>query len=182
MSEPEIQLRRQAEDRVRRALYRQPLRRVLFNWVLVHARTRVRTRENLRFERTRVFGRARMIALEIGKRLAALDVLQQPRDVFYLEWDEMLGYVEGRATTTDLAGLVALRRREFEAYRTSCRAGRTVRDPRRALPRPRLSPPHRNRPCPQAIIAAAPAAARGSCADRCGWSATRAMPESGTAR
>ena len=92
MSEPEIQLRRQAEDRVRRALYRQPLRRVLFNWVLAHARTRVRTRENLRFERTRVFGRARMIALEIGKRLAALDVLQQPRDVFYLEWDEMLGY------------------------------------------------------------------------------------------
>ncbi|MGA7951707.1 MAG: PEP/pyruvate-binding domain-containing protein, partial [Thiobacillaceae bacterium] len=116
MSEPEIQPRRQAEDRVRRALYRQPLRRVLFNWVLVHARTRVRTRENLRFERTRVFGRARMIALEIGKRLAALDVLQQPRDVFYLEWDEMLGYLEGRATTTDLAGLVALRRREFETY------------------------------------------------------------------
>ncbi len=116
LSEPEIQLRRQAEDRVRRALYRQPLRRVLFNWVLAHARTRVRTRENLRFERTRVFGRARMIALEIGRRLAALDVLQQPRDVFYLEWDEMLGYVEGRATTTDLAGLVALRRREFETY------------------------------------------------------------------
>ncbi len=114
--EPETQLRREAEERVRRALYRQPLRRVLFNWVLAHARTRVRTRENLRFERTRVFGRARMIALEIGKRLAALDVLEQPRDVFYLEWDEMLGYVEGRATTTDLAGLVTVRRREFEAH------------------------------------------------------------------
>ncbi len=116
MGEAEIQLRRQAEDRVRRALYRQPLRHILFSWVLAHARTRVRTRENLRFERTRVFGRARMIALEIGRRLAALDVLQQPRDVFYLEWDEMLSYVEGRATTTDLAGLVALRQREFEAY------------------------------------------------------------------
>ena len=138
MGEAEIQLRRQAEDRVRRALYRQPLRHILFSWVLAHARTRVRTRENLRFERTRVFGRARMIALEIGRRLAALDVLQQPRDVFYLEWDEMLGYVEGRATTTDLAGLVALRQREFEAYEQARRAGRTIRNPRRALPRPRL--------------------------------------------
>jgi len=115
MAEPEIQLRRQAEQRISTALARHPLRRIIFNWVLAHTRARVRTRENLRFERTRVFGRARMIALEIGKRLVALDALQEPRDVFYLEWDEMLGYVEGRATTTDLAGLVAVRQREFDA-------------------------------------------------------------------
>jgi pyruvate,water dikinase len=115
-AEPELQLRRQAEQRVGKALARQPLRRMLFDWVLAHTRARVRTRENLRFERTGVFGRARMIALEMGRRLAALDVLEDPRDVFYLEWDEMLGYVEGRATTSDLAGLAAVRRREFEAH------------------------------------------------------------------
>lgn len=115
-AETETGLRRRAESRVDAALAGRPLRRVIFRWVLVSARLRVRSRENLRFERTRVFGRARMIALELGKRLAALGCLRQARDVFYLEWDEMLGFVEGRATTTDLAGLVTVRQREFESH------------------------------------------------------------------
>lgn len=112
----EIRLRLQAEERVAGALASQPVRRWIFNWVLGRARRHVRLRENLRLERTRVFARARMIALELGRRLAALGCLVEPRDVFYLEWEEMLGFVEGRASTTDLAGLVAVRRREFEAY------------------------------------------------------------------
>ncbi|MGB7933051.1 MAG: PEP/pyruvate-binding domain-containing protein, partial [Gammaproteobacteria bacterium] len=108
--------RRQAQARVKSALARHPLRHVVFNRVLANTRARVRERENLRFERTRVFGRARMIALELGGRLAALDCLEHARDVFYLEWDEMIAFVEGRATTTDLAGLVAVRRREFDRH------------------------------------------------------------------
>jgi phosphohistidine swiveling domain-containing protein len=108
--------RRQAQARVKSALARHPLRHMVFNRVLASTRARVRERENLRFERTRVFGRARMIALELGRRLAALDCLEHARDVFYLEWDEMIAFVEGRATTTDLAGLVAVRRREFEQH------------------------------------------------------------------
>jgi pyruvate,water dikinase len=78
----------------------------------------VRDRENLRFERTRVFGRARLITIEIGRRLAALDRLDDARDIFYLEVDEMLAFVEGRATTTDLKGLVAIRKSEFGRYRS----------------------------------------------------------------
>ncbi|WP_218142719.1 PEP/pyruvate-binding domain-containing protein [Formivibrio citricus] len=112
----ETGLRQQAEAQVNAALAGHPLRRLVFNWVLAHTRLRVRTRENLRFERTRVFGRARMITVELGKRLAALGCLAQARDVFYLEWDELLGFVEGRATTADLAGLVAVRQREFDAH------------------------------------------------------------------
>jgi pyruvate,water dikinase len=111
--------RRRAEERVKTVLKRRPLRRIVFHWILANTRSRVRDRENLRFERTRVFGRARLIALELGKRLAALDCLAQARDVFYLEWDEILGFVEGRATTTDLTALVTVRRREFEAHARS---------------------------------------------------------------
>ena len=109
-------MRRKAEEHAGAALRRHPLRRILFRRVLGAARRRVRTRENLRFERTRVFGRARLIAQELGKRLTALGCLAEPHDVFYLEWDELLGFVEGRATTTELAGLVAVRRREFSAH------------------------------------------------------------------
>lgn len=113
----EVTLRREAEETVRKAMVGRPVRRAVFAWVLSATRARVRDRENLRFERTRVFGRARLIAVEIGKRLAALDCIVAPRDVFWLEVDEVLAFVEGRATTTDLKGLVAQREAEFERYR-----------------------------------------------------------------
>lgn len=112
----EAELRRKAEARVSAALRRRPLRHLVFRWVLKHARARVRDRENLRFERTRLFGRIRRIFVELGKRLGALDRLAAPRDVFYLELDELTGFVEGTATTGDLRGMVAVRKAEFERF------------------------------------------------------------------
>lgn len=114
---PESGLRHAAEARVAQALAGHPLRRVVFNRVLAAARNHVRDRENLRFERTRVFGRARLIAVEIGKRLAALERLESARDIFWLEVDEMLAFVDGRASSTALKGLVSLRKAEYARYR-----------------------------------------------------------------
>jgi len=105
-----------AEARVAHALAGKALRRRVFAWVLDHARERLRNRENLRFERTRVFGRVRRVFMEIGKRLTEIDSLDTPRDVFYLRVDEVLGYVEGTSTAVDLKRMVAARKPEFEAY------------------------------------------------------------------
>ncbi len=109
-------VRRRAEERVRRALGRRILRRTIFAWVLRNARRRVRDRENLRFERTRLFGRVRRIFLEIGRRFLAEGVLDDPRDIFYLDIDEILSYTEGAVTCQDLRGLAGIRRRAFERY------------------------------------------------------------------
>lgn len=109
-------VRQKAEERVRRALARRPVRRAIFAWVLRNARGRVRDRENLRFERTRLFGRVRRIFLETGRRLFAEGVLDNSRDVFYLELDEIVAYTEGAAACDDLRGLAAVRRRAFERY------------------------------------------------------------------
>jgi pyruvate,water dikinase len=115
---PEAELRRRAEARAAASLAGQPLRRLLFGWVLKHARARVRDRENLRFERTRLFGRARDLFVELGRKIHADGLLDEPRDVFYLEVNEALGFVDGTATTTDLKGLAALRKAEFTRYRS----------------------------------------------------------------
>jgi len=110
------QLRIESKRRVSEALARHPLRRALFGWILRHARRRVRDRENLRLERTRLFGRVRRIFIEIGRRLHAAELLDDARDIFYLEVDEVLAFADGRATTTDLRSLTTLRRRQFREY------------------------------------------------------------------
>jgi pyruvate,water dikinase len=109
-------LRVDAKRRVRAALARHPVRRVVFGWVLRHAQARVRDRENLRLERTRLFGRIRRIMREIGRRFQDLGLLDDAQDIFYLEVDEILALVEGRSTCTNVRALAAIRHEEFGRY------------------------------------------------------------------
>ena len=102
---------------LRKKLQGSPLKTAVLGWVLRNARIRVRQRENLRFERTRLFGRIRRIFLEAGKRLHAAGALCDPRDVFYLQVEEVVALADGTAVTADLAALVAVRKVEFERYR-----------------------------------------------------------------
>jgi pyruvate,water dikinase len=111
--------RADAERRTQAALAGRPAHRLVFRWVLRQARARIRDRENLRFERTRLFGRVRRIFLEFGRRFADLGLLDAPRDVFHREVEEILGLVEGTGTSTNLKGLAALRKSEYERHQRS---------------------------------------------------------------
>jgi phosphohistidine swiveling domain-containing protein len=110
-------LRAAAEQRVAEALARAPLRRAMFAWILRNARGRIVDRENLRFARTRLFGRIRAIFIALGGRFAERGLLEEPRDIFYLELAEALGAVENPAAGVDLKARVAARKAEFERYR-----------------------------------------------------------------
>lgn len=101
-------------DRLGELMRGRPLRRVVLGALLRRAKARVRDRENLRFERTRIFGRARRVFLAIGRQFHALGLIEAPRDVLFLSVHEVLGAIEGFGHDRDLAGLVALRKRQFE--------------------------------------------------------------------
>lgn len=105
-----------AEEKAFRALQGSPIKRAAFRWVLKHARRRISGRENLRFERTRLFGRIRRVFVEMGRRLHAFNVINDPRDVFYLEIHEILGFVEGTASTTELRPLARIRTSEYTRF------------------------------------------------------------------
>lgn len=109
--------RTEAEALVNRSLGGAPFRRRIFGIVLKLARAFVRDRENLRFERTRVYGRVRSVFIETGRRLVARDALDRETDVFYLSVDEVSAYIRGTGVCGDLRRLVALRREEFSEYR-----------------------------------------------------------------
>ncbi|MBY6161579.1 hypothetical protein KUV73_11885 [Mameliella alba] len=92
-----------------------PLRRGLARALTVWAAARVRDRENLRFERTRIFALARRTFLAMGREFHALGLIDDPRDVLFLTVQEVMGAVEGNALGDDLRALVTQRRAEMEA-------------------------------------------------------------------
>ena len=110
-------LRAAAEQRVAKALARSPLRRTMFAWILRNARDRIVDRENLRFARTRLFGRIRAIFIALGRRFTERGLLDEPRDIFYLELAEALGAVEDPTAALDLKARAGARKAEFERYR-----------------------------------------------------------------
>ena len=95
-----------------------PIKRRFAKWLIRWTKARVRDRENLRFERTRIFGHARRVFLALGREFAARDILDAPRDIFFLTTDEALGAVEGFGLSPDLKSLVALRKAEDESARS----------------------------------------------------------------
>ncbi|MDD7969961.1 PEP/pyruvate-binding domain-containing protein [Roseinatronobacter alkalisoli] len=98
-----------------RALFSNPFKRFVARSMISWTKNRVRDRENLRFERTRIFGYARRVFLGLGREFAARGLLAAPRDVFYLTTSEVLGAVEGYGLSGDLKSLVALRKAEDAA-------------------------------------------------------------------
>lgn len=103
------------DGRIARLFKDEPIKRRVVSLAVRYAKARVRDRENLRFERTLIFGHARRVLRAMGVRLHAVGAIDHPRDVFHLTVHELLGYVEGFGPTPDLKGLVDLRSKAFEA-------------------------------------------------------------------
>ncbi|MCF6312153.1 MAG: hypothetical protein L3J39_06855 [Verrucomicrobiales bacterium] len=93
-----------------------PIKRKVFDWILHQTKNRVRDRENLRFERTRLFGRVRQIVLSLGKRLFEEGLIDESGDVFYLKICEVMGVYENKKPTQKLRALVASRKQQQSSF------------------------------------------------------------------
>jgi pyruvate,water dikinase len=119
IAEKESEIRKKAESEAFRMIGKRDLLHIkkrLFLWVLNSARFGVKSRENMRFARTKIYGILRILLLAVGKRLADENILNDRNDIFMLTIDEVWDFIKGTAVTTDLKGLAALRRKEYEAY------------------------------------------------------------------
>ncbi len=94
-------------------------KRKIFSWVLTNAKNRVRDRENLRFERTRLFGRVRKIIRQLGNRFVADQKLHHEDDIFYLTIEELLRLHDGASVSNMLFPVIESRRTEFEEYKNT---------------------------------------------------------------
>jgi pyruvate,water dikinase len=117
METREREVRDRAHATVTDSLRGRPDRRLAFDYVVEKTRAGVRHRENMRLARSRAFGIIKRIVVNLGARLAERRVVDSTADVFYLTEDEVESFVRGASVTRDLAGLVALRKREYDGFR-----------------------------------------------------------------
>jgi len=94
------------------------MKSVIFKWVLQNAKSRVRDRENLRFERTRLFGRVRKIVVLLGHKLANDSWIDDPQEVFYLTISEVMGVYESTHEPSSLRDLIVERKLQECSFTT----------------------------------------------------------------
>ena len=91
---------------------------ILYKWVLKHCRKAIKNRENQRFARTQAYDLVRTLVRSIGKQWADKEIIQEIDDVFFLRIDEIWSYIEGTSTCVNIKELIALRKQEFETYKS----------------------------------------------------------------
>lgn len=123
-SQTEQELRKAAEDKVKRALKNKPFKKMLFSYFLKRARILVSSRENLRYERTRAFGVVRELFCAIGRCFYSEGLIADPRDIFYLTKEEVFDYIKGTSVNYHLKALITLRKEQFAAFETQTTAER----------------------------------------------------------
>ena len=95
-----------------------PIKKYLLKKTLFYAKKFIRLRENLRYERTKVFGTVRKIMKKMGVHLKNNNLINDEKDVFYLTVDEIFGLVDGSIIDVDLKKLIELRKEEYKKYET----------------------------------------------------------------
>lgn len=93
-------------------------KRMMFRFLRRKAIDTVSERENLRYERTRAFAEVRQVFMRLGELLSASGAIEAARDVFYLSKEEVFAYIKGSSIHVNLKALIALRKTEYDAYKT----------------------------------------------------------------
>jgi len=91
-------------------------RKWIYRWILRNAKKAIKNRENQRFARTQAYSLVRTLFLAIGRQWEEKKIILNTRDIFYLEIGEIWSYIEGTSTCVNLQELIAVRKREFQAY------------------------------------------------------------------
>lgn len=93
------------------------IKRIILTALLNAAARHITLRESMRMDRMRVFALVRKVFLAISEKLVAQNVLETKTDIFYLEIDEVIQYINGTSTVQNLKALVELRKQEIESFK-----------------------------------------------------------------
>ncbi len=104
---------------------RNPVKRLLFNHLLFRSQQGSVFRENIKCEAVKLLTAVRNTLLELGGRLAAESVLEQPDDIFFLKIEELEPVIQARPGF-DVGATVAARRAEYDHWKSITPPGTIV--------------------------------------------------------
>ncbi|MHC4328643.1 MAG: PEP-utilizing enzyme, partial [Planctomycetota bacterium] len=104
--------RRQLEKQYREQL-RNPIKRIIFNYLLIRAQKGSVFRENVKSEVIKLLTAMRKMLIELGKRLKEKDILKNEDDIFFLRYEEIAPIVAGNADP-DIHQVITARRIEYD--------------------------------------------------------------------
>jgi pyruvate,water dikinase len=104
--------RRQLEKHCRKHL-KNPVKRLIFNCILLRAQNGSVFRENVKSEVIKLLTAKRKLLIELGKRLKEKDVLKNQDDIFFLRYEEIVPTVQGNADP-DILQIIIDRRAEYD--------------------------------------------------------------------
>lgn len=110
------ELREAAEKEIDSALKYRIFRKRKLKKLIKKTRYFVSNRENLRYERTRIFGVTRTLFLEIGKRFKSAKKIDNERDIFFLTKDEIFQFIDGISVSQDLKSIISVRKKEYQKF------------------------------------------------------------------
>ena len=110
------ELRDKAEAEVNKALKFKPFKKRKLRKTIKKTRYFVSNRENLRYERTRIFGVTREIFSQIGKQFELNKVIEKQTDIFYLTKEEIFAFIDGTSVSKDFKPIIAARKEEYAAF------------------------------------------------------------------
>jgi pyruvate,water dikinase len=102
------------EQRCRRQL-RNPIKRLIFDHLLVRSQNCALFRENIKSEAVKLLAAMRRLLVELGVRLHARDIIARPDDIFFLTVQEIEPVVNVRAEF-DIKNVIAERRAEYDKW------------------------------------------------------------------
>jgi len=108
--------RRQLEKQCRRQL-KNPIKRLIFNHLLIRAQTGSVFRENVKSEIVKLLTAKRKMLLELGKRFRDKGILENEDDVFFLMYEEIDPVVNNNAGF-DIKKIIRTRRAEYDKNRS----------------------------------------------------------------
>jgi pyruvate,water dikinase len=105
---------RSLEQHCRRQL-RNPIKRSIFDHLLVRSQNSAVFRENIKSESVKLLATMRKLLIELGRRLHARDIIASPGDIFFLRAEEIEPVTHGQAEF-DIRNVIAERRAEYEKW------------------------------------------------------------------
>ena len=126
MEAREREIRRSAERKAAAAVKGSLPRQLLFAFALRQARESVKQRENMRLGRSRCFGLAKRVYRALGAEFRDVGIIEHPRDIFFLTYQEVFAITRGTFIDGDARRLVAERKRDHERWREVAPGSRIV--------------------------------------------------------